>query len=271
MPEIHPSAIVSSEAKLADDVSVGAFSVIEGSVTIGSGTRIGEHVTIKGNTHIGANNVIHKGTAIGEPAQDFTFDNWEGKIQIGDNNVFRENCTVHLPVGKSNITTIGSHGYFMVNAHVAHDCVVGDHVILVNNCALGGYVRVENNAYISHSVGVVQFCRIGAYAIIGAVSKVAQDVPPFVMATGTTAMAHGLNVVGMKRAGFSPEERKGIKEAFKILYLSKLTVKSALRKMETELIPRYQHDIKAVERIQQFIDFIRGAKKGIIGYSETHG
>ncbi|RME92700.1 MAG: acyl-ACP--UDP-N-acetylglucosamine O-acyltransferase [Candidatus Hydrogenedentota bacterium] len=270
MAKIHPTAIVSDNAKLADSVEVGPYAIIGDHVTIGPNTKVGEFVTIKGHTTIGAGNIFHKGTSIGEPAQDVNFDNWDGKIFIGDNNTFRENCTVHLPSRKENTTTIGSGGYFMVNAHVAHDCVVGNGVFFINNCCIGGYVQVGNGAYISAASNIVQWLRMGDLAILGADSKASQDIPPYVMATGTTAVAHGLNLIGMKRAGFSKEEISAIKEAFKLLYLSKLSVKNALKAIEEDLFSKYASHAAALEKLTYFVEFIRESKKGIISYSEKH-
>lgn len=270
MSKIHPTAVIDEEAQLADDVIVGAYTLIGPHVKIGAGSKIGTHCHIQGHTQIGINNIIYHGTAIGLAAQDFTFKNRDGQIKIGDNNVFRENCTVHLPVQPENVTTVGSDGYFMINAHIAHDCIVGDKVILVNNSAMGGYVKIGNGAYISHAVGIVQHCRIGENAIIGAVSKVAQDVPPCVLATGTTATAHGLNVIGMKRAGFTVEERKVLKEAFHILFLDRLSTTNAVIKIKNEILNGLTENSPEKNRLQKFVDFIEDAKKGIIGYSAEH-
>ena len=205
---IHPTAIVASNAKLATDVAVGAYSVIESEVSINTGTQIGPHVVIKGPTQIGCNNQIFQFCSIGELPQDKqcrnpTPENSRGQLIIGDNNTIREYCTINRgTVEGGGRTIIGDDNLFMAYVHIAHDCVVANHTIFANAASLAGHVEVDDHAILSGFVMVHQFCRVGRYAYSGMGSGLSKDLPPYVLAAGLPAHTHGLNKIGLQRAGF---------------------------------------------------------------------
>lgn len=254
---IHPTAIVHPSAKLAADVDVGPYSIIGEHVQIDSGTVIGPHVVINGHTTIGKQNQFYQFCSIGEANQDKKYKGEPTRTVIGDNNVFRECCTVHRGTTQDrHETRIGSHNLFMAYVHVAHDCVVADHCILANNATLAGHVHIGDWAILGGFTAVHQFCHIGAHAFIGMKSGLQKDVPPFVMAEGFHAEPRGINSEGLKRRGFSPEQILLIKRAYKLIYRQGLTVEQAvpqLREMEAEFAG-----------IHILTDFIANSNRGII-------
>jgi UDP-N-acetylglucosamine acyltransferase len=219
---IHPLAAVSPYALLGNNVKIGPFSVVEPGVEIGDNTTLASRVVIRTGTTLGRDNMICEGTVIGGMPQHLHMPQFPGRVVIGDSNVIRENVTVHRAMEAEKITKIGSHCLLMVGAHVAHDCTVGDNVILTNNSLLGGHVIVQDRAYVSGGVAVHQFCRIGRLAMVGGLARVTRDVPPFVMLDGGTAMVVGLNRVGLKRAGCTAEQMLDLKEAYRVVYRSGL-------------------------------------------------
>ena len=227
MPQVHPTAIVEDGAKLADDVIVDAFSYIGPQVSIGSGTRIGRNCQVINKVTLGKNNDLHFSVALGDLPQEHQFDNVNGELIIGDNNVFREFFNAHLP-GKKPKTVIGNDGFFMANSHVAHDCEVGDNVIMVNYAGIAGHAVIGNGVLISGLAMVHQFCRVGDYAVIGGSSKLAGDLPPYFLSNGSPARVYGLNKVGLKRNGFSAAARKRLTEIFHILYNESLPIPKAI-------------------------------------------
>ncbi|PIE24976.1 MAG: acyl-[acyl-carrier-protein]--UDP-N-acetylglucosamine O-acyltransferase [Neptuniibacter caesariensis] len=229
---IHPRAIVDSSANLADDVEVGPWSIIGPGVNIGAGTVIGPHVVLKGPTTIGKNNRIFQFASVGEDCQDNKYAGEPTTLVIGDNNIIREGVTIHRgTVQDAGTTRVGSHNLFMAYAHVAHDCVVGDHVIMANNSALAGHVHLDDWVILGGFTAVHQFCKIGAHVMCGTGSVVLKDIPAYIMANGNSASPHGINVEGLKRRGFSPEAIAAIKQAYKVLYRKKLTVSQALEQL----------------------------------------
>ncbi|QJE99341.1 acyl-ACP--UDP-N-acetylglucosamine O-acyltransferase [Luteolibacter luteus] len=220
MPTIHPSAIVSPEAELAEDVSVGPFSVIEGPVKIAAGVKIGGHAWISGRTSIGEGCNIGWGAIIGADPQDLSFDpSCTSGVVIGPRNTLREYVTVHRGSKSGHDTVMGEGNFLMTGAHLAHDVKLGDGNILANNVLLAGHVTVGNKAFLGGAVGVHQFVRIGDLAMVQGLTAVSQDMPPYCMAYGINTVA-GLNSVGLKRAGFSIEERTAIKRAYQLLFKS---------------------------------------------------
>lgn len=224
---IHQTAIVSDKAKIASDVEVGAYSIIGDNVEIGSGCKIKSHVCISGNTKIGSNNVFFPFSVIGEAPQDLKFSGELSHLEIGDNNIFREHVTVHTgtvqgnPYFKDkNLTKIGSNCLFMVGSHIAHDCFIGDKVILANNATLAGHVTVSNNVIVGGLSAVQQFVRIGDHAIIGGMSGVENDVVPYAMIIGERASLVGLNITGLKRRKFSKEQIKNLKDAYDEIFFN---------------------------------------------------
>jgi UDP-N-acetylglucosamine acyltransferase len=236
MKEIHPTAIVHPKAQLADGVSVGPYSIIGEHVRIGRGTQVASHVVIEGWTQIGEDCRIFPFATIGTIPQDLKFKGEESRIVIGHRNIVREYVTIHRgTAGGGGITAIGNDNLLMAYVHVAHDCQIGSHVILANAATLAGHVTVGDHAVIGGLTGVHQFTKIGRCAIIGGCSAVAQDVPPFVNASGNRVKLYGLNTVGLKRQGFSEERIAALKKAYRILFRSKLTAADAIKKIRDEL------------------------------------
>ena len=214
MAEIHATAIIASGAQLADDVSIGPYSVIGEHVEIGSGTRIGAHAVITGHTRIGQHNQIFHFVSLGEAPQDKKYAGEPTRLEIGDHNVIREFCTFNTgTVQQQGVTTIGSHNWIMAYVHIAHDCVIGDHTIFANNASLAGHVEIGDWAILGGFTGVHQFCKIGAHVMTGISSVVFKDIPPFIMVAGQPAAPHGLNSEGLKRRGFSADTLGVLKRA----------------------------------------------------------
>lgn len=232
---IHPTAIIHPDAELGEGVEVGPFSIIEGTVKIGNRTRIGARVTIEGHTTLGEDNEIFTGAVIGSVTQDKKYDGGVSYLRIGNRNKIREYVTINPGTKEGTETVIGDDSLLMAYAHVAHDCVIGNGTILANAATLAGHVIIEDKAIIGGLSGVHQFVRVGTLAIVGGCSKVVQDVPSYMMVDGHPATAHGINSVGLDRAGISREEKALLKKAFKIIFRSKLTVKSAMEKIRTEI------------------------------------
>jgi UDP-N-acetylglucosamine acyltransferase len=262
MPKIHPTAIVENPANLADDVVVEAQAYIGPDVKIGPGCFIGIRATLVNKVTLGKNNRLFTGATIGEAAQDVHFNNPEAEIVIGDNNVFREHITVHQPTVKGNKTTIGNNCYFMADAHVAHDCHVGDNVIMVNKTGIAGHVELGNNVLLSGLTMVHQFVRVGAFAVLGGVSKATRDILPFTLNNGNPAVAYGLNAVGLKRSGLSPAERSAIKQAFQIFYLKGLSVSAAIDAIANELLPSLPQGSPEYARIEYLANWLKNSKRG---------
>lgn len=225
---IHATAIIGGGAKLAPGVSVGPYVVIEDDTEIGSGTEVRAHAVVKRYTTLGAENVIYEGAVVGGEPQDIGFSGVRSFLRMGARNHIREGATVHRGTAEDSATIVGSDCYVMVCAHVAHNCVLGDRVILANNVALAGYVQVGDRAFLSGGVVVHQFCRIGPMAMIGGNSKIVQDCLPFIITDGVPGRARGLNLVGLRRAGVPAAEIQKLKMAYKILLRSGLKLEPAL-------------------------------------------
>ncbi len=232
---IHPTAIIDKEAEIDESVIIGAYSIIEKGVSIGENTVIGPYVHIAGNTTIGKGNKIYTGAVIGQGPQDISFDKRKKTgIIIGDNNTIREQMTIHLSTSEEEFTKIGNNCYLMVGCHIAHDNVIEDNVIIANSTMLGGFVWIEKNAFLSGNVGVHQHCRIGSYTMIGSNEKVSQDIVPFTLVNDFPPRTTGINLVGLKRAGFSAEERNLINRAYKIIFRENLSITSIIERLENE-------------------------------------
>ncbi|MBN3564145.1 acyl-ACP--UDP-N-acetylglucosamine O-acyltransferase [Aliamphritea spongicola] len=254
---IHPQAIVEPGAKLADDVEVGPWSYIGADVEIGAGCRIGPHAVIKGPTKMGKNNRVFQFTSIGEDCQDKKYQGEPTELVIGDDNVFREGCTIHRGTVQDNsITIIGSDNLFMANAHVAHDCVVGNHNIIANNAALAGHVHLGDYIILGGFTAVHQFCHIGSYSMCGAGTVVLQDVPAFVMCNGNSAKPHGINSVGLRRKGYSDDAIRTIKRAYRLIYRSGLKLDEALAELQKLVVD--------CAEVQLIIDSLKSSERGII-------
>ncbi len=233
MSLIHPQAIVDPAARLADDVEVGPWTLIGPDVEIGAGTVIGPHVVIRGPTTIGQGNRIFQFASVGEDCQDKKYAGEPTRLEIGDFNVIREGCTIHRgTVQDRGVTSIGSHNLLMAYVHVAHDCVVGDNIIMANNATIAGHVHVGNGAILGGYTTVHQFCHLGAWSMSAANSAVFKDIPAYVMVGGNPASAHGMNFEGMRRRGFSPELVTALRRAYKQVYRQGLTLQEALKSLE---------------------------------------
>jgi UDP-N-acetylglucosamine acyltransferase len=246
---ISPHAIVSPQAELAADVTVGPFSVIGPHVTIGPGTIIGPHVVINGPTSIGAGNRIYQFASIGDAPQDKKYAGEPTQLIIGDRNVFRESCTMNRgTTHDKGVTRIGSDNLFMAYSHVGHDCMVGSNTVFANCAALAGHVVVGDWVTLGGLTAVHQHTKIGAHAFAGGGAIITRDVPPYVMVAGSPAVPHSVNSVGLKRRGFSEEQVRNIREAYRILYRSDLRLSEAIERLR-QLVPMQPE-------LGVFVDFI---------------
>ena len=228
MAQIHPTALVASTAQLADDVSVGAYTLIGPDVSVGAGSRIGPHCVIEGHTRIGRDNQIFQFSSIGAAPQDMKYAGEATELIIGDRNTIREFCTFNTgTVQDGGATRIGNDNWIMAYVHIAHDCQLGDHIILANNATLAGHVHLADWVFIGGLTGIHQFVKIGAHAMAGFASAVTQDVPPFMTVDGNPLAVHGFNVVGLRRRGFTAERIAGVKQMHKLLYRQGKTLAQA--------------------------------------------
>jgi len=254
---IHPSAVIDETAKIAEDVTIGAFCVIGANVEIDSGTWIGPHVVISGPTKIGKNNKIYQFASVGEDPQDLKFDGEITHLEIGDNNTIRENVTISRGTEDGgSITRIGSHNLLMAYVHIAHDCLIGDHIILANSASCAGHVEVGDHAILGGFTLVHQFTKIGEHAFTSMGSIINQDVPPYVVVASSYGKAGGINKVGLKRSGYSDEVIRAIVNGYKILIRSKKPRDEAMQ-AAAELINNYSE-------VKLMADFIRQSERGII-------
>jgi UDP-N-acetylglucosamine acyltransferase len=261
MAQVHPTAIVERGAQLADDVEVGPYAVIGSKVQIGAGTRIGAHAVVQGRTRIGANNRIFAFCAIGGEPQDKKYRGEDTELLIGDGNTIREYCTFNTgTVQGGGITRVGSQNWIMAYVHVAHDVLIGDHVILANSVQLAGHVSVGDWAILGGITGVHQFVRIGAHAMTGAGTTLLQDLPPYVICNGNPAQPHGINVEGLKRRGFAPDCIRALRRAYKTVYKEGRTVADACGEIDAlaSAAPG------CAQHLQLLRDFLRSSERGVI-------
>ncbi|MDD2724625.1 MAG: acyl-ACP--UDP-N-acetylglucosamine O-acyltransferase [Methylovulum sp.] len=254
---IHPTALIDSDAELAGDVSVGAYSVIGAGVKIASGTVIGSHVVIKGPTSIGKDNRIYQFSSIGEDPQDKKYAAEVTRLEIGDRNTIREFTSLHRGTKQDHsLTHIGSDNLFMAYTHVAHDCVIGDHVIMANGASLAGHVRLNSHAILGGFTLVHQFTQIGQYSFAAMGSAITQDIPPFIMVGGKPTRPHGINSVGMERNGISAEDIRLIRKSYKLIYKMNLRLEDAIEQMED-----MAGDSK---QVSDMVSFLRNVTRGIM-------
>ena len=253
---IHKTSIVDKSANIANDVEIGPFCIIDHNVTIGSGTKIMPYVHILPYTTIGENNIIHQGSTIGGIPQDLKYDNEKTELIIGNNNVIREYCTLNRGTSFLNKTEIGSNCLFMAYVHVAHDCIIGNSVILANGVQLGGHCEIGYHAIVGGMTPVHQFCKVGEHAFIGGGRVILQDVPPYILANGEPLKYSGINSVGLRRRNFDSETRKVIKDAYKLIYLSKLN--------RTQAIKEIENNFELTNEIQLILKFIKNSDRGLI-------
>lgn len=256
MTQIHPSAVVAPDAKLATDCSVGAFSIIGPDITVGSGTVIGSHVLIEGITEIGERCQIFSHVVLGAAPQISQDRGERTRLVIGDETVIREFASVHRGSAKGRgVTVLGCRNYIMAYAHIAHDCVLHDDVVVASQAGLAGHVEVGARAVIGGQTGIHQFVRIGQYAMVGACSAVLQDIPPFLKAQGNRAKCYGLNTVGLRRHEISEEAILRLKQAYRLLFLSHLNTSQALERIASE--------VSSCREIDQLMHFIKVSARGI--------
>lgn len=254
---IHEQAIIEEGAVIGNNVTIGPWTLIGKDVVIGDDCEISANVVIKGPTKIGKGNKFFQFASIGEDCQDLKYAGEHTELHIGDNNTFRESCTIHRGTIQDNsLTKIGNNNLFMAYTHVAHDCVVGNHCILANNASIAGHVHVGDYAILGGMSGVHQFCHIGAHSFVAATSLILKDVPPYVMASGNAAKPFGLNSEGLKRRGFSSDIIRSIKQAYRNVYRQKLTVEEAILEINNSL--------ESSPELRKFTDFILASKRGII-------
>jgi UDP-N-acetylglucosamine acyltransferase len=257
MTEIHRTAIVDSTVEMGEGVTVGPYSIIQGRVVIGDDTHIGSHVVIKDRTTIGGKCEIFQFAVLGEIPQDLKFRGEDSQLIIGDGNTIREFATMHRgTAGGGAVTRIGHGNLFMAYTHVAHDCQVGNGVIMSNAATLGGHIIVEDYAILGGLSAVHQFCHIGRHAFVGGCSAVHRDVPPYAMAVGNRAKLVGLNLVGLKRHGISDSTLQSLKKAYELLFLSDLNQKEAVNRIKEEL--------PQMPEIQELIAFLEQSERGLL-------
>jgi UDP-N-acetylglucosamine acyltransferase len=255
VPNIHPTAVVAPSAVIGQGTEVGPYAIIEDHVILGERNKIWAHAFIARDTQMGDENEVHPGATIGHVPQDLKYDPaTKSGTRIGHRNVFREHSSVHKATKEGTYTTIGDDSLFMVNSHVAHDCLVGNKVVLVNNACLTGHTEMGDGAIMSAMTGIHQFCRIGRLAMMSALSGTNKDLPPFMTFGGRPAACLGLNLVGMRRAGIDRAKRSEIKQAYKWIYREGLLLNEALDRIEAEL--------KCAET-KELVEFIRSSKRGI--------
>jgi UDP-N-acetylglucosamine acyltransferase len=261
MAQIHPTAIVSPTAQLADSVSVGAFTLVGPDVVVGEGSSIGPHCVIEGHTRIGRDNKIFQFASIGAAPQDMKYAGEPTELVIGDRNTIREFCTFNVGTAQdSGVTRIGSDNWIMAYVHIAHDCQLGDHIILANNATLAGHVHLADWVFIGGLTGIHQFVKIGAHAMAGFASAVTQDVPPFMTVDGNPLAVHGFNVVGLRRRGFTAERIAVVKQMHKLLYRQGKTLAQASEEIAAlaDSSPESRADVELMS------GFLAQATRGIV-------
>lgn len=253
--KIHKTAIVNKGAKLGRGVEIGPWCIIENNVTIGDNTKIWQNVYITSGTKIGKNNNIHMGGVLGHEPQHLSYKGEKTGLTIGDGNIIREYVSIHRSFTKGQSTIIGDRNFFMGFAHIAHDCKIGNGVIICNSALLGGHVEVEDKVFIGGGAGIHQFSRIGTLAMLGGFARVTKDVVPYMLADGSYSEIYGINIVGIRRAELDKKATRQIKEAYKILYRSGLNTTNALKKI------RNLKDL--TKEVLHIVEFAEKAKRGI--------
>ena len=252
---IHPTAIIHSKAQIGSGCEIGPYCVIGEHVALGDGCKLHSHVIVDGHTKFGEANEIYPFASIGLKTQDLKWKGGITRTEIGDGNTFREYVTIHSATGDGEVTRVGSHNHILAYCHIAHNCTLGNHIIMSNVATLAGHVTVEDHAVVGGLAAVHQFCRIGKLAMIGGCSKVVQDVPPFMIADGNPAETRTINKVGMERNGIPEEAQNALRQAYKILFREGLTIPNALAKIEKEL--------PSLPEIKHLVQFIRASERGI--------
>ncbi len=251
---IHPTALISPEAELGDNVVIGPYVIVEGKVRLGPDCVIRSHALLCGPLTMGRGNIVHAGAVLGERPQHLKYQDEPTSLEIGDYNIIREHVTIHRGTTHSWVTRIGHHNFFMVNSHVGHDCVVGNHCMLANNALVAGHCTLGDNVFLSGNTAVHQFTRLGRLAMLSGCSATSKDIPPFILQQGLNEVK-GVNIVGMRRAGCTTEQIQAVHKAFKILFREDLLFSTALERLDQEL--------GTVDMIQEMLAFLRQCPKGI--------
>ena len=258
---IHKTAIVDPKAEIADNVEIGPFCTVGPNVKIGAGTKLLKHCNVEGYTELGENNTVYSFASLGTGPQDFKYTEYISYLKIGNGNTFKEGATANTGSGEHAATVIGNNNYFMDNSHVAHNCKVGNNIILGHCSGLSGHTEVGDYAFFSGLIGIHQFVRIGRYVMLSGGSVFSLDIPPFAIAEGRNGAIKTLNAIGLKRAGFSRETIQTIRAMFKIFFKSGLIVSNAIAKIKDEL--------DMIPEVKEFIDFVQTTKRGVLHGRDT--
>jgi len=250
---IHASSVIGDEVQLAADVDIGPFCLLQGKIRIGAGTRLISHVVIFGDTEIGEANVLHPNVVIGDEPQDIAYTGGSRKVRIGHRNVFREGTTIHRGSEHGEVTIVGDDNFFMQNSHAAHDCRIGDSTIIAGGALLAGWVEVGDRALVSGNCVVHQYIRIGRLAMMRGLSRTSRDIPPFCIMDGTHTL-RGINIVGLRRAGFTAAQLRALREVFLTLFGKRQNLKLALERVGSG---------NMTPEVQEMVDFIRESKRGV--------
>lgn len=254
---IHPTAIISPDAKIGPDVQIGPFSVIGANVELGAGCILHSHVVIEGTSSIGEKNEFFPFTLIGGRTQDMKYAGEPTRLEIGDRNVFREGSTIHRGTFDHTPTRIGNDNLFLIDSHVAHECQLGDHIILSNNATLAGHITVEDYVIVSGLSAIHQFCKVGCHSIIGGCSRVTHDVPPYMIVEGHPAVTRGINLIGLQRRGFTTDDLRALKSAYKKLFLKReVNMKAALSSLRAEAPSNNPH-------VKHLLAFVESSERGV--------
>lgn len=255
---IADTAHIDPRAEIADDVEIGPYCVIGPDVTIGRGCRLIAHVCLRGHTTLGENNVVHPFAVLGGEPQDYSYKGQPTRLEIGDNNVFREAVTIHRGSEKEvGLTKVGSNCYLMANVHVGHDCVLGDRILVANNTMFAGHIHVDSFANISGAVGLHQWVRVGSHCYIGGLSRIVHDAPPYMLVEGNPSKVRCINVVGLKRSNLSAEAISSLHEAHRLIFRARMTVNHA-----TEILESHGHVCPEVRNLLGFLENQQQGKHG---------
>ena len=255
--KVHPTALIDVKARLADDVEIGAYSIIGPEVSIGQGTRVGAHVVLTGDTQIGAHNRIFQFSSLGDAPQDMKYTGEATRLIIGNHNTIREFCTFNRGTAQGgSVTRIGDHNWIMAYVHIAHDCQVGDHNIFANNASLAGHVSVDDWVILGGFSVVHQFCHIGAHSFLSFGSKINQSVPPYIVTGGDSARARGINTEGLRRRGFDKHQIRLLKRAYKVLYRNDLSLQDSIAELQALTVE--------CADVQPILDFLTATQRSFI-------
>lgn len=253
---IHPTAVVEAGAQVGTDVEIGAFCYVGSAVTLGTGTRLHHHATVEGNTMLGERCEVFPYACIGGKTQDLKFKGGNPGLRVGDRNVFREYVTIHCATNDGEYTRIGSDNVLLATCHVAHDCLLGSHIVMSNGAVVAGHVVIEDYVVVGGYGGIHQFCRLGAYSMLSATAKLVHDLPPYFIADGKPAEVRAINKVGLERRGFTVEQLDRVKQVYRILYRDGLNRTQALEKLST-------HAQAASGEFQRMLDFAKRSERGL--------